>query len=339
MNEKMTKRERIHAAILGQEVDQTPVFLWRPFHNRDFDPEQLARLTVEFQEQFDFDLVKLTPSTMYSAIDWGTVPHFYPGSDNPPAVESWGVEADKDWEKIEPLDVTQGRYGQELRGVSLVRQHLDPDTPFVQTLLSPMSVAMKLAGNFAIASARRGLPQLHDALDAICDTTVRFASKCMEAGADGFMYCILCASSDLLTRDEYREWGRQYDLRILDALAQMGATVFAHLHGRNLHFEDVLDYKIHVLNWHDRGTYPTLAEARKLTGVCLAGGIDQVDTLMNGTVAEVRAQAKDAVCQCGGKGLIVSSGCVVPPGCTEEKYKAVAEAVRSCKPGERFTVD
>ena len=173
----------------------------------------------------------------------------------------------------------------------------------------------------------------------ICDTTVRFASKCMEAGADGFMYCILCASSDLLTRDEYREWGRQYDLRILDALAQMGATVFAHLHGRNLHFEDVLDYKIHVLNWHDRGTYPTLAEARKLTGVCLAGGIDQVDTLMNGTVAEVRAQAKDAVCQCGGKGLIVSSGCVVPPGCTEEKYKAVAEAVRSCKPGERFTVD
>ena len=126
MNEKMTKRERIHAAILGQEVDQTPVFLWRPFHNRDFDPEQLARLTVEFQEQFDFDLVKLTPSTMYSAIDWGTVPHFYPGTDNPPAVETWGVEADKDWEKIEPLDVTQGRYGQELRGVSPVSYtHLD----------------------------------------------------------------------------------------------------------------------------------------------------------------------------------------------------------------------
>ncbi len=140
--------------------------------------------------------------------------------------------------------------------------------------------------------------------------------------------CILCASSDLLTRDEYREWGRQYDLRILDALAQMGATVFAHLHGRNLYFEDVLDYKIHVLNWHDRGTSPTIAEARKLTGVCLAGGIDQVDTLMNGTVTEVRAQATDAVSQCG-EGLDCLLGLCCAARLHQREYKAVAEAVRA----------
>jgi uroporphyrinogen decarboxylase len=47
------------------------VALWRHFPKDDQSAEGLARAVVSFQAQYDFDLVKVTPTSGYAAEDWG----------------------------------------------------------------------------------------------------------------------------------------------------------------------------------------------------------------------------------------------------------------------------
>ena len=61
-----THRERIQAAIKGEIIDRPPVALWRHFPVDDQSPETLANATLYFQNNYDFDLVKVTPASSLS---------------------------------------------------------------------------------------------------------------------------------------------------------------------------------------------------------------------------------------------------------------------------------
>ena len=94
-----------------------------------------------------------------------------------------------------------------------------------------------------------------------------------------------------------------------------------HLHGHNVYFNMLASLPFHILNWHDRETTPSLADALKTSEVlktsdvprqfAVCGGLRQ-DTLVYRDRAEVRAEAEDAIHQTNGKRFILSTGCVVP---------------------------
>ncbi|MGQ9787646.1 MAG: uroporphyrinogen decarboxylase family protein, partial [Anaerolineae bacterium] len=67
----MRKRERLEATIAGQPVDRPAVALWRHWPADDQRGELLARSTLAFQRLFDFDFIKVTPSSNYCLADWG----------------------------------------------------------------------------------------------------------------------------------------------------------------------------------------------------------------------------------------------------------------------------
>lgn len=67
----MDKRERLKATLNGESVDRVAVSLWRHFPVDDQRPEDLAAATVEFQTLYDFDFVKVTPSSSFCLRDWG----------------------------------------------------------------------------------------------------------------------------------------------------------------------------------------------------------------------------------------------------------------------------
>src|SRR5206468_3778376 len=69
----MNKRERLQATIAGEPVDRVAVALWRHFPVDDQDPEAFATATLEFQHQYDWDLVKVTPSSSFCLSDWGVI--------------------------------------------------------------------------------------------------------------------------------------------------------------------------------------------------------------------------------------------------------------------------
>src|SRR5215469_2152858 len=67
----MTHRERIRATLDGRSTDRPPISLWHHFSGEDETARALAEATIRFHRRFDVDLVKMMPTGMYPAIDYG----------------------------------------------------------------------------------------------------------------------------------------------------------------------------------------------------------------------------------------------------------------------------
>jgi uroporphyrinogen decarboxylase len=100
-----------------------------------------------------------------------------------------------------------------------------------------------------------------------------------------------------------------------------------HLHGSDVMFDLVADYPVQVINWHDRETWPTLAEAQERFAGCVCGGLQRWDAVVRGTPDLVREQAADAIAQTGGRRFILGTGCVTPIVAPASNIRAVREAV------------
>lgn len=322
----MTKRERLYAALDGKPVDRPPVALWRHFPQDDQRAQTLAQAHVAFQKSYDWDFVKVTPTSGYYGDDWGLRGTYKANREGIRHYTDRPVKKETDWPKLKRLDITAGTYGRELQALRLIRKAL-PDDVILATIFSPLTIARQLAGETSLLRYIRGSEnETHEGLDIIAETTGQFASECLTAGADGIFFATQCASTAYMTVEEYEEFGRPYDLRVMDA-ARAAEVVILHIHGERIMFEEFTDYPIHAINWHDRKTEPTLKEAREVYSGTLAGGLDAMETI-GGTAAEkVTAEVKDALAQTNGKRHIVAAGCVVPIDAPESNLRAVRQAV------------
>src|SRR5437588_10480071 len=77
-----------------------------------------------------------------------------------------------------------------------------------------------------------------------------------------------------MTAEEYRTWARPFDLKILEAVKEAPFNVL-HIHGRRIHFDQVIDYPAGALNWSHFATAPSLLEGKTRSGKTLLGGIDE----------------------------------------------------------------
>jgi uroporphyrinogen decarboxylase len=83
-----------------------------------------------------------------------------------------------------------------------------------------------------------------------------------------------------------------------------------------------------VVSWsvHNQGN-PTLAEGRAIGGRAVMGGLGQRGSLLYGPPGEVEAEARRAVAETGGRGLLLAPGCSVPTRARDVNLAAMAGAV------------
>ena len=67
----ISHRQRLENVLSGEPPDRVPVSLWRHFPVDDQTPEGLAAATASFQRRYDFDFIKVTPSSSFCLKDWG----------------------------------------------------------------------------------------------------------------------------------------------------------------------------------------------------------------------------------------------------------------------------
>ena len=322
----MTDRERVFAAIRGTAVDRPPIALWRHFPQQDQKAETLALAHVEFQRRWQWDLLKVTPAASYYGDDWGLHAGYKPNPAGVRHVTDRPIKKPADWPHLRRLDVTAGAYGRELHALRLIREAL-PDVLILSTIFSPLTIARTLAGEQALVRYLRENPEdLHAGLDVIADTTARFAGETLAAGADGVFFATQCATTAYMTVEEYEEFGRPYDLRVLDAAGSADVRML-HIHGTEIMFDQLMDYPVDIVNWHDRKTAPSLREARERFSGCLAGGIDEWDTLATRTPEAITAEVREATEQTGGARHVIAAGCVIPIELSDERLTAARQAV------------
>lgn len=321
----MSGRERVLAAVAGTAVDPVPIALWRHFPKDDQRAESLAAAHVAFQQQYEWDFLKVTPASGYYGDDWGLRAGYRPNREGTRHYSERPIKKAGDWQHLKNLDVTSGVYGRELQTLRHIRAARRQDL-ILSTIFSPLSIARTLSGEQALTRYVREEPDtLLRGLEIIADVTARFATETLIAGADGIFFATQCASTDALTVEEYAEFGRPFDLRVLEATTD-AAVRLLHIHGQHIMFDALSDYPIDIINWHDRRTPPTLAEARALYSGCLAGGLNEWDTLGSGTTDQITGEIRDAIAQTTGRRHIVTGGCVIPIDVPDDRLRTARAA-------------
>ena len=324
----MNKLERVKAALSAQEVDRAPISVWMHYPAVDQDPRALAEKQVNFQETYDLDFIKLMPFGLYSVQDWGCQIKFFCTETEPPIVDRYGIQEVQDWAKLQVLPPTFGTLGKQLLLTKYVKELVQPDVPFIQTIFSPLTTARKLAGDRIFQDLREQPKIFHKAMEVITKTTVDFVKANIAAGASGIFFATQCASYDVLTSTEHNEFGRYYDLAVLEAANCGGWFNVLHIHGANTMFKEMVDYPVQALNWHDRHEYPTMKQARELTGKCFIGGLDEIGAVSQGKPEQVTSEVFDAIQAMDSKGLMLGPGCVAAPDTPEQNIYAARLATQ-----------
>ena len=324
----MNKRDRLEAAINGDAaVDRVPVSLWRHFPVDDQYPDQLAAATIEFQNLYDFDFVKVTPSSSFCIRDWGASDEWRGNPEGTREYTHRVIAHADDWTRLTPLGPHKGALGDQLRALEMIRKGLPPSVPVIQTVFSPISQARNLIGADKFPShARQHTAELKSALDAVTESCLRFVDEAKKIGIDGIFYAIQFASTRVFSEQEYRALGEAHDRKILEATSDLWLNVL-HLHGDDVMFDVISQYPAQVINWHDRETPPTLVEGKKKFRGAVCGGLRQWETMVRGDPDSVRAEAKDAIEMMNGRGLILGTGCVTPITAPRANLRAAREVV------------
>jgi uroporphyrinogen decarboxylase len=320
----MNKRERLEAAIAGQSVDRVPVALWRHFPGDDQDPHDLAAATIAFQRRWDFDFVKVTPASSFQIKDWGVQDEWRGNTEGTRQYTVRPIQRAGDWQNLKALDVRSGALGTQLKCLQAVVEAL-PDVPVIQTVFSPLAQMKNLAGERLLIDLRQYPVEFKAALEVIAQSTLAFVRAIAATGAAGIFYAVQHATANLLSPAEFAGFGREYDLRILEATKDYWLNVM-HIHGDNVYFDAVADYPLQVWNWHDRETGPSLKDGLAKIKGAACGGIARDSVMLCGRPDDVRRQVADAIAQTNGRRYIVGTGCVTMIPTPEANIRAAIES-------------
>lgn len=327
----LTPRERLQACLTDDAaLDRPPVALWRHFPVDDQSPDSLAAAVLDFQRRYEFDLVKVTPASSYCLKDWGAEDVWEGDSEGTRRYTNQVIQKPANWERLPLLEPKRAPWlAAQLSCLRLLRSALGPHVPILATVFSPLAQAKNLVGGKHLLVHLRRFPEaLQTGLTTIAETTRRFVQAAVEAGVDGIFYAVQHARSDLLSIEEYRTFGLPFDQHVLEAASTLWCNLL-HVHGEDIYFPPSFGFlaECPILNWHDRETAPSLAEARRLAPErVLCGGVSR-RTLALGDAEAVRREAADALRQTGGRRFILSTGCVVPIIAPHGNLRALRESV------------
>jgi uroporphyrinogen decarboxylase len=278
------------------------VALWRHFPVDDQDPRSLADATLDFQAQFDFDILKVTPASSFCVKDWGVEDAWKGDAEGTREYTHYVIDQPKDWRPA--ASPVRGWLGAHLKCLASLRERCAEDLPYLQTVFSPLSQAKHLAGEARLLEHLRREPEnVLRALEVITQTTVAYVEAARAYGISGIFYAAQLASYQRMDRQGYSRFGEPFDRRVLEAASGLWLNVL-HMHGESIMFDLATTYPVQVINWHDRETSPSLAEARRMTQVALCGGLRRQETMVLGDPQSVTREAKSAIKATQGGGAL-----------------------------------
>lgn len=324
---EMEKRERVFAAVSGDEVDRVPVSAWWHDFPREWSAKSLAEATIEAFESFDWDWVKLNPRASYYGEIWGA--EFRPNSDRQPDMTKPAFTSAKEMARVKPVDLRNSILREQIGSVKLVASKLKGATPLVQTVFAPLASLSRMAGStkFIQRMIREEPAAVEKALKAVTHTLARYSAACIKAGADGIFFATVeWGSADVISATAYDRFARPYDLEVLDAVADAPFNIL-HVCRSNNHLLDLLDYPVAAFNWATQDTTnPSPAEVLTKTDKAVIGGASHETVVPNGTPAEVVKEAHRSILDARSTRFLLSPGCAVPPTTPEKNLRALAQA-------------
>ncbi|MGH2458362.1 MAG: uroporphyrinogen decarboxylase family protein, partial [Chloroflexota bacterium] len=278
-----------------------------------------------FQETYRFDFMKVNPRASYHVEDWGVTIRYSGQTHQSPTIVDVPVKSVADWRKIEPLRPDRGVLGAHLDALRLIGAGLGGRIPFLMTVFNPLSLAGDLvqSDQVLIAHLNEAPEVVHQALAAITETFVNYTKAILDTGASGLFFATTSwASRDAISPEQYRTFGRPYDLKVLEA-AKAAEFNLLHVCGDNNLLFDLGDYPVHAVNWASTSpTNPTIAEAAQRLKPALVAGISRA-ALVAESPEPALAEARRARQESGGKRWALGPVCSIPTTSRSETIEAL----------------
>jgi MtaA/CmuA family methyltransferase len=330
----MTGRERILAALSGQQVDHlacmpiTMMFaadvLGVKYGEYVRDHRVMAEAQLKTAEIFGLDYVSTISDPAREAADLGAKIQWY--DQQPPAiVEDEALFADKSTfaQMKAPEMISGGRMEDRIRGIELLCERVQNQLLVEGWVEGPCAESADLRGiNRLMIDFTDDAAFVHDLFAFTVELTTRFAKAQIEAGAG--IIGIGDAAASLVGPRIYKEFVWPWEKKLVDSIHANGGRVRLHICGntrRSLAEMGRLGCDMVDID------YPVpMEQARSQMGTeqTLAGNLDPVRDLRNGS-PETIAQALAALQLQAGARWIVAAGCEVVRDTAHENLHAVAK--------------
>lgn len=335
-----TKQSRFEAILSGEPADRPAVAAWGHFIPHETDPDALAQATVDFARAYDWDWVKLNPRNTYYAEAWGSRYDYgdYRGA-QPRQLQGVVNRPDDIWTIDRTAAGGARSFADQVTVTRLVRREL-PDTPVAQTVFSPLTVLLNLAGqprhvgseipgSSSTATLARLIADqpvgLAHALGEITAVLNDYVAELAAAGATAVYYALTSTAHDqIISAEGFAEYSTPYDLSVLDTARQHGLRVILHTCGPRSHPERFGSYRPDALSWdHLAPQNPDLDPAADVVPV---GGVGR-EAVSRGEAAAVRRQAAQVRLDFAGRPLLLAPTCGVGTRLDNPALQALREAV------------
>ena len=326
----MNKKERVDAALRGDAVDRVPASMWGHDFANEWSVQSLTDATIENFIRYDWDYVKVNPRASYHVEDWQAKYRPAGNKASEPVFEGSPIRSTAHWKRLRQLEPDHGVLGEQLRVLQLLNHAVGYDAYFLQTIFCPLGIAQYLVGGKepVLQSISEDRKALHTALRVITETFIQFAIASLEQGASGIFYATNgWARRGVLSEDQYREYGEQYDLEFLDAIKRRSKFTVLHNCGSHIYFDLLSAYPVQAVNWDANAQgNPDLGEGKRRSGKAVMGGVS-VSTLRDGSSDQVQEEVGKARESTANTHFLLAPGCAVLPQTPVKNLEAIRRAL------------
>ena len=326
----MTMRYRalVDSVMHGDEVDRCPVLFWKHHPIADQSAEGLSAATIDFQECFDLDIVKISPAATYQLPDYGLLDSWQGDPIGRRRIDRTVVQHPEDWRKLPRLDSRKGFASRFVTCADQVRRHFPAQVPVIITVFNPLFQAVTLAGVERLQTHMLQCPDaVEEGLDRLLENTLDLIGSLRAHRVDGIFLASQHALQHVFSADCYARFGLPGDRACLQAASGLPLNML-HIHGSPIHgslFEDIEGVTLH----YDATPINPAPRHFWARGRAISTGPSPDLLGCNPPVAQVRAECDRILAGRDGARLILSPGCSVPLAVEADRLDAIIASARA----------
>lgn len=335
----MTSYERIMTALEGGKPNRVPVMAIV----RGWAARQVGFSISEIMENvekhvfsqyycarnFGYDAV-LDLSGVHAEAEAMGCKIKYSENEIPAVVENVVRDYKTDLSKLKLIDPNKdGRLPLIIEGIRRLKSLCKNDIAVIAYLEAPFRLAAMLRGNNIYRDILKKKNEIKELLEITFLNQLIYGAALVNAGADIIEVSDPTSSGDIISRDQWLEFGYIYTKRLINELKKTEIKLYLHICGDT---SDRLDTFVELgIDGMSLDEKVDLGYAREVIGekICIIGNVSPTHLAYN-SPDEIREESKNCIEKTGKSGnYILCSGCLVGIETPSENIKAMVDTARN----------
>lgn len=332
----MNSKQRCMAAIENLPRDRTPVFPLLMFFSANraaisykeyaTNGLALAQSQLAVRDRFGVDAITACSDAFRVSADLGAE-MAYP-ENTPPFAQKPLIVNEEDIKRLghpDPLECSS-RMADRIRAITQMSSHAGTDCLILGWIDMPFAEACSVCGVTQFLLLLVDSPGFaHKLLNFLAEIVIDFALAQLEAGSP--MMGAGDAAASLISPAMYREFALPYEQRVVNAIHNKGGLVKLHICGNTTALlPDMISSGSDLFNVDHMVDFQKARNAYTAAGKCFKGNLNPVGDMLNVMPEDCQKKALECLGMAEGTRYMLSAGCEIPAGVTDETFEAFCSA-------------